>query len=151
MVEKNIKKKTTKKVVGKVVKKPSADDKASALYEKRNKTAGIDKEIYPLAMWGFIASLSPLVIAFIPLLNFFTPFLPIAGIILSAIGLHKLNQQSVSAQYKGRSFAIAGIIVGIVMIFLIIALVIAFITIMTHIPADSGLYGNSTVPMFNLK
>ncbi len=104
------KKATVKKVASTSVDKPITQDKATELYTKRNKASGLDKEVHPLAMWGFIASLSPLVIVFIPFLNFFTVFLPPVGIILSAIGLSKIKKEP--KKYKGRGFALAGIIVG---------------------------------------
>ena len=63
-----------------------------------------EKKVNSLALAGFITSIVGLVIA----------IGPIVGIILSAIGLSKINKQP--DIYKGKGYAIAGLIIGIVLV-----------------------------------
>jgi hypothetical protein len=144
MVEKKTTTKTTKQATVKKTATPALEkksakaspDKAADMYAKRNKASGLDLEIHPLAMWGFIASISPIVLVFIPFINFFTPFLPVAGIVLSILGLVKIKQQP--TVYKGKGFAIAGIIIGSLMILLGLLAIIAFVAIFSSSMTAGG-------------
>lgn len=136
MVEKKATKKVAKKSTKKATKKaavtktakPSmakqkndsqmiSHDKATEMYAKRNKASGLDKELHPLALWGFICAVAPFVGWAIPFLNILIVFFgPPVGIILSAIGLNKVKNDP--KRYKGRGLALAGIIVGAAVIVL---------------------------------
>lgn len=129
-------KKATKKVQKKAGVKKSAPqakagaqmiskDKATEMYGKRNKAAGLDKEVHPLAMWGFIASVGTFLIAFIPFLNILAFLLPPTGIVLSAVGLSKIKKEP--AKFRGRGFALAGIIVGAAIIVLGTLAIVGFV------------------------
>jgi len=67
-----------------------------------------------LALWGFIVSIA----------GFWTPFGPIAAIILCSIALNKMRDNPTEHRYKG--LAIAGLVIGILLLVFYVGFVIAF-------------------------
>lgn len=89
----------------------------------------IAKKNETLAILSLCLSLAPVVLIFIPGLNFFALLIPIAGIILGFIAKSKIHHHP--DKFAGSGMATGGIISGFVIIGLIIIVVIVLSIITT--------------------
>lgn len=82
---------------------------SESLYE------GVDtRDVDSFAMWAFVLSLSPLIIAWMPFVGL--PLSIIASIIAIALAIASLGRIKRSKDLKGKAFAISAIVIAALML-----------------------------------
>ncbi|MGM5480749.1 MAG: hypothetical protein ACQESC_04800 [Nanobdellota archaeon] len=102
-------------------------DKSEELYKKKNEKLDLNRDVEPFAMWSFILSLAPIAIIVVPFINLVLVATPFASIVTGIIGIRKCNKNT--KKYKGKGFAIAGLVIGLVEILIGVLAIILFVTI----------------------
>ena len=96
-------------------------DPAQELYANRNKSIGLEKSIDTYAIWSFGLTISQFILLGLWFLFPIFMILSVVGIILGALSLGRISKNS---DLKGRGFAIAGIIIGVLQLIGYIILIV---------------------------
>ena len=100
----------------------SIQDQAQKLYEEKNKSLDLNRNIDNYAMWSFGLAISLFILIGIPFINFLSPVISIVAIVFGIISITRIKKDS---NFQGKGFAISGIIIGllelVIMLFFILA------------------------------
>lgn len=103
----------------------------------------LPKKNETLAILSLVFSLAPVILIFIPGLNFLVPLTPIAGIILGFIAKSQIHHHPDS--FSGSSMATGGIIAG----FIAIGLLILLFIVLSIISAIAGAFTTAATNIFS--